>query len=153
MADTTTANRTLDWLPEIEGEALDQVRDGGVLHEINRLILHPIGLAMGIRYEEDRATALVLYDGRGDPEGLEFDPSTLDPSKAQAFARLMKAAVERRLRPLGFGIQPVESLPQVTLSIREPFEHAGLTPEQAEALETPRDAAREYVDAVEVEMT
>lgn len=121
---------TLEWKPIAN---LEELRGLGVLHEVNRILLHPIGLALGIKHEEGKDTQLILYDGRDDPEGIIFADNVLDGAKAMAFATLMKDGVERRMPSLGYGIQPVEAPIQVLLSLRELFEGHGPSAEDAEA--------------------
>ena len=50
--------------------------DTGLLGEINRLVLHPRGLALAINAEDDGTVTFYdeLYDCRRDPEGIMMGP-------------------------------------------------------------------------------
>jgi hypothetical protein len=88
---------------------LSQFRDGGYLAEVNRRVLHPLGLALAL--EEDAATGEVRFIGvldcRDDPEGIRFGSPSAYADKA-----LLIVAEERRRRTareaaLGYWIQPL----------------------------------------------
>ena len=59
-------------------EAAQLLIDSGLLGEINRAILHPRGLALGIQVDDnDRAVGFAgLLDYRDDAEGIYFDDET-----------------------------------------------------------------------------
>lgn len=87
----------------------DEFRDFGYLQEINRVFLHPLGLALAIRRgEEHRPAEFVgVVDARDDPEGFIFGDGNR-PEKAKA----LRVEAERdrrdeiRRAALGFVIQP-----------------------------------------------
>lgn len=65
--------------------------DTGYLHEVNRLVLHPCGLALELRYRTDSGDPtegmLHVWDYRDDPEGIVFGEGDLDPDKADRVAQ------------------------------------------------------------------
>lgn len=85
----------------------------GVLQELNRQFLHPIGLALAFETFPDGTIRIPgILDARSDPEGFEFDPEVLaGPEchrKAEAIAALrLRFAEARRARFGGSEIQPI----------------------------------------------
>ena len=96
-------------LPVIEMKKMmaEDFMDEGYLSEINRLFLHPLGLAMFVDPENN---VYGVFDSRDDPEGYIFAEEMMPRVKAHAEA----LEVERnkrfkvRLDELGYIIQPVE---------------------------------------------
>lgn len=90
-----------------EHMSLARFIDGGYLAEVNRRVLHPLGLALAIDPEwEGDEPVRILY--AGDDEGWVFDAS--DPeliAKVKNVARVEAAVFPDRLAALGFIIQPV----------------------------------------------
>jgi len=79
----------------------------GYLQEINRLFLHPLGMALEIQKAESGVWEFRgVWDCRDDPEGIAFDdePSAERAAMVEA-ERAEKAAA--RLASLGFDVQPV----------------------------------------------
>lgn len=79
----------------------------GYLQEVNRRFLHPLGLALEIRGEEDGAGWELggVWDYRDDPEGVVFS----DPPDTEKAARIDSEWRERtgpREKALGFMVQP-----------------------------------------------
>jgi hypothetical protein len=90
--------------------SIREFRDLGYLKELNRNFLHPLGLALAIREENDGEFSLdSIVDYRDDPEGMCYEESTLlaDPGKARYVAEQVKARYKARVERLGFWIQPV----------------------------------------------
>jgi hypothetical protein len=86
--------------------------DSGLLFEVNRRVLHPLGLALAV--DEERALAaksehggITIWDNRDDPEGVYFAPETLDEGEVK-LAKTVSAAkprLEERRKALGYVIQ------------------------------------------------
>jgi hypothetical protein len=86
-----------------------EFRDLGFVHEINRRLLHPAGLAMFTEFDDDgNAIRLGVFDYRDDPEGVNFGPDTLHPEKAASVDALIAAKAETRKAALGYVVQPVD---------------------------------------------
>lgn len=82
--------------------------DSGYLHEINRRVLHPLGLALEVVEEADGSCSFSgVQDFRDDPEGMVFAEDTLSPEKGAKVALEEAMRLETRHRALGFWIQPV----------------------------------------------
>jgi hypothetical protein len=86
----------------------------GALLEVNRVVLHPVGLALAI--EPDGT--LVVLDDRADPGGIWFERGIEDEAsgfplaadRAETFKALWDARRPARVEALGFMIQPREAL-------------------------------------------
>lgn len=87
---------------------IQEFTDFGYLHEVNRRLLHPLGLALEVVVEDDGTHRLGgVWDYRDDPEGITFAPDTLDPAKvARVQAEIEKRWVER-VNIAGYWEQPV----------------------------------------------
>lgn len=82
--------------------------DLGLLHEVNRQVLHPLGLALEVVEEADGSCQISgVQDFRDDPEGMIFAPEVLSPEKASRVAEMVHSRKEARRRALGFWVQPV----------------------------------------------
>jgi len=48
--------------------------DTGLLFEINRRVLHPLGMALAVSIDDDPGEAIIagVWDCRDDPEGIRF---------------------------------------------------------------------------------
>ncbi|MCK9541093.1 MAG: hypothetical protein M0R03_03585 [Novosphingobium sp.] len=94
--------------------------DTGLLFEINRRILHPFGLAMEIKYDDQEgalsdADAIMtmsqeLWDYRDDPEGMIYGDESLK-NGGNKFKKFLdafgKEKLQQRMELLGFTIQPI----------------------------------------------
>jgi hypothetical protein len=83
--------------------------DSGLLFEINRRVLHPLGLALEVVVEDDGTAKLgQLWDCRTDPEGILYT----DEAFAEGYAKLLEylgttglANIKSRYEKLGFLVQ------------------------------------------------
>lgn len=86
--------------------------DSGLLFEINRTILHPLGLALEVVLEEDGTMKVGdLWDYRNDPEGMLYDAESFRDgmAKLETFMKEFGTAkLEQRKRELGFVVQERE---------------------------------------------
>jgi hypothetical protein len=65
----------------------------GFLQEVNRLWLHPIGLALGVQTDElTGISSLFVWDCRDDPEGIYFSDTLIDTDEARAKAKHVEDA-------------------------------------------------------------
>ncbi|MCP4161214.1 MAG: hypothetical protein GY760_14160 [Deltaproteobacteria bacterium] len=91
---------------------IKEFREKGYLQELNRLFLHPLGLALEIIIEKDGEEKLGgIWDYREDPEGIRFgDDITTDPDAIEKakFVRSEKSKKTiSRVNALGYAIQPI----------------------------------------------
>jgi hypothetical protein len=94
-------------------EAADFLHRTGLLFEINRAVLHPLGLALGLWQNDDGAFAgfAGLVDHRDDPEGMAYSDETLRSGLERLRAFGVTAIREERARRLGFIVQPLPEEP------------------------------------------
>lgn len=113
---TTTAGRTQ--VPEIKYMDLQEFIDEGYLHEVNRLVLHPLGLALQLT---TGSSHVAVWDCRDDPEGVLFDESTLSAEKALNVVKQMFAKRGPRIKATGgFVIQPIPGEKVLTTNYTDP---------------------------------
>jgi hypothetical protein len=83
----------------------------GYLQELNRQFLHPIGLALSVKVDDETGEETLDYivDSRDDPEGIIFDDSMIDEEfrqRAIAIRFIQSNFAKRRKEALGYVIQP-----------------------------------------------
>lgn len=88
-------------------------RDDGYLQELNRLFLHPRGLALEVVVDDETNIMTLggVWDYRNDPEGMEYGENLTCTAEFKAKVRMQQRIVKER-RPvreaqLGYWIQPV----------------------------------------------
>ena len=95
---------------------LAEFRDLGLLQEVNRRILHPLGLALYVEFDDDgEATGMGVFDDRDDPEGWYFYARNDDDrddylAKAASVADMAHTRVAARRAALGYWVQPLTDL-------------------------------------------
>lgn len=83
-----------------------EFRAFGYLQELNRLFLHPLGLALEVAVADDGTESLGrIWDCRDDPEGIRFEPSVIDPAKVARVDAALTIRVQPRIAALGYLIQ------------------------------------------------
>jgi hypothetical protein len=75
----------------------EEIRGLGLLQEMNRQILHPLGLAMEIDLDSG---SMRMQDLRDDPVGVIFDELDLD--KRVAFRQFVRSRSVARIAELGY---------------------------------------------------
>lgn len=87
----------------------NEFRKLGLLHEVNRRILHPLGLALEVLVEDNNSKTTTfgkVHDYRDDPEGMRFqelDQDSIDKVKAMEDAKR-----PTREKALGYWVQGEE---------------------------------------------
>lgn len=90
-------------------------RDDGILQEVNRLFLHPLGYALAMYQAEgapDDSPWFLMLNVTDDPEGWRFDWFGHEAdaiAKADNVHALTVDAIWRRIDSLGYGTQPLPS--------------------------------------------
>ena len=92
---------------------IKEFRELGYLQELNRLFLHPLGLALEVVEEDDGTECLGgIWDYRTDPEGIIFnddwDAEEVN-RKASYVAQQLSKKIDSRRKVLGYVIQPLPS--------------------------------------------
>jgi hypothetical protein len=105
--------------------------DTGLLFEINRRILHPMGLALAIQFPDEgeldptlETATVSILDARDDPEGYVFEDDTMAEGQAKLEKFVAENALQQKLMirraQLGFITQtiPPEAEPEPPFSIK-----------------------------------
>lgn len=97
-------------MSEVKYMDIKEFREKGFLQEANRLLFHPLGLALEIVRDDDGNEHLGgIWDYRDDPEGMLFGDLTKDSNKEKA-DHIMKLAQEKgeyRVQQFGWNVQPI----------------------------------------------
>lgn len=100
---------------------LSEFVSSGVLFSINRLLLHPLGLALEVEVDANGNYAWGgIQDWRDDPEGIVFTDITEDSvAKAERFEAMSKR--DARQKAFGWNVQPLPGLSagQIESAMRE----------------------------------
>lgn len=85
----------------------------GVLAEINRRMLHPLGMALEVNQDEDTGEVILrVWDDRGDPEGTIYGSPGYGPelvtARHEAFEQLWAERAPAREARYGWMVQPVD---------------------------------------------
>ena len=87
---------------------LDYLLDSGLLYKINQLFLHPFGMAMTVKVDEQGSKRMDFKDCRESPETLLLDAGTMERGEAK-YADFRDEfggrQITRRQRKLGWATQ------------------------------------------------
>ncbi|MCK9416500.1 nucleoside 2-deoxyribosyltransferase domain-containing protein [Candidatus Dojkabacteria bacterium] len=93
---------------------INEFRTKGYLQELNRQFLHPLGLALEVKIENDKETLGGIWDYRNDAEGIYYDIKNSDEQRKSKFKQNEKFIKEEfkkrkkiRQNKLGFDIEPI----------------------------------------------
>lgn len=88
-----------------------EFRAAGYLQEINRRLLHPLGLALEVTINDETGEEHIsgVWDCRDDPEGICFGDGMIDPVRGRALARDFVDRCAARRDALGYVVQPLSS--------------------------------------------
>jgi len=93
-------------MPEIPRMTVAEFRRLGLLQELNRLFLHPRGLALEVVLEDGGTERFGgVWDYRDDPEGMAFAPGVIDPEKSHRVRAMLDERSAARQEALGFVVQ------------------------------------------------
>ena len=112
LAEIIVATETKPKSKDVKRLSVKEFREQGYLQEMNRMFLHPLGLAMEIVVEDDGTEKLGgVWDYRDDPEGMIFADETINTDKARRKeATVMEewdAKEKVRMEKFNYMIQPV----------------------------------------------
>jgi len=99
--------------PDWDGRPLDPqwLVDSGLLFELNRQMLNPVGVSLGVSRGEGGRLVLTLIDNRPSPESAVYPAVALEAGRrkyvrfSDTYARKQMA---RRRRAMGQAVQHVE---------------------------------------------
>jgi hypothetical protein len=84
-----------------------EFRETGYLQEVNRRLLHPLGLALEVTLDDGGNEQISgVWDYRDDPEGLRF--AEVDAEKVGRIEHLWAERFEPRRERLGYIVQPYD---------------------------------------------
>ena len=94
---------------------IKEFRQQGYLQELNRQFLHPLGLALEVKIDENGNETLGgIWDYRDDPEGIAYDLKNSIKERIETFRRKFnniekqkKEKGEYRKKSLGFIVEPI----------------------------------------------
>lgn len=85
---------------------IKEFRESGLLAELNRTFLHPLGLALEVYVEDDGTEKLGgIWDYRDDPEGMLYSKNHFPTEKIKKAQEFIKQKHEQRMKVLGFVFQ------------------------------------------------
>lgn len=88
--------------------AIKEFRERGLLQELNRQFLHPLGLALEVWLLPNGEEMFgQVWDSRDDPEGIVFGPDTMEVAKAKLILEEQIRRSAHRENALGYNIQPL----------------------------------------------
>lgn len=94
-------------MSKIKRISIKEFREFGFLQELNRLFLHPLGMALEVKINDDGTEALGgIWDYREDAEGMTF--AEIEPEMKEKMKRVKdftKKKHKQRIKTLGFLIQ------------------------------------------------
>lgn len=90
--------------------SIAEFRERGYLQEVNRRLLHPLGLALEVTMDEAGTEHLSgVWDYRTDPEGITFGGEDPDRRrKEQTIQHEWDLRAQVRQDRLGYVIQPID---------------------------------------------
>ncbi|MEJ2539246.1 MAG: hypothetical protein P8188_04645 [Gemmatimonadota bacterium] len=101
--------------PKIENP-VEFLKDHGILFEINRQVLHPLGLELHFHLDDDgRITGIDLEDNRGIPQPICFTPEAFHEGRSKYEEYLTshgRRNIQKR-RQIGMVIQTGPNVPRV----------------------------------------
>lgn len=85
--------------------------DSGLLFELNRQYLHPLGIALAVRLAPDGTKSWAFKDARTSPGDLKFSPDQLENGRRK-FVRFLRShgskVMRKREGAIGQSVQHVE---------------------------------------------
>jgi hypothetical protein len=90
-------------MSEIKRIEIKEFREMGLLAEINRSFLHPLGLALEIIVDDDGTEKIGgIWDYRDDTEGMLYSKKYFPKEKIKKAQAFIKEKHEQRMKTLGF---------------------------------------------------
>jgi hypothetical protein len=97
-------------MDEIKRIEIKEFREMGLLAELNRSFLHPLGLALEIVVDDDGTEKLGgIWDYRDDLEGMLYSKEHFPKEKIKVAQKFIKEKHDQRKKNLGFIYQDVDN--------------------------------------------
>ena len=83
---------------------IKEFREMGLLAELSRVFLHPLGLALEIIIDDETGKEKLggIWDYRDDPEGMLYGKEYFPTEKIKKAQEFIKQKHEQRMKTLGF---------------------------------------------------
>lgn len=98
---------------EIKRIDIKEFRESGLLAELNRTFLHPLGLALEVVIDDETSKEKLggIWDYRDDPEGILYGEETLPilRDRCKNAQKIIKEKHEQRMKILGYVFQDVDN--------------------------------------------
>lgn len=97
-------------MSDIKRMDIKEFREMGLLAELNREFLHPLGLALEVAIEDDGTERLGgIWDCRDDPEGVLYSKDHFPTEKCKNAQKFIKEKHDQRYEVLGFIHQSIDN--------------------------------------------
>lgn len=97
-------------MSDIKRMDIKEFREMGLLAELNREFLHPLGLALEVAIEDDGTERLGgIWDCRDDPEGILYSRDHFPTEKCKNAQKFIKEKHSQRYEVLGFINQSIDN--------------------------------------------
>lgn len=94
---------------EVKRMTVKEFRELGYIQELNRLFLHPLGLALEVVVDGNGNEHFgEVWDYRDDPEGMHYAEGVINPEKAMRIYHEGANLGVTRLKQLGYVVQPIQ---------------------------------------------
>jgi len=96
-----------------------EFRELGLLQEVNRLLLHPMGLALEVVIDDEgNETFGQVWDCRDHEKGITFAQDSISADKVKTVTKLFEDKMFHREMKLGWHVQPSDSYPQIKTTVQ-----------------------------------
>lgn len=90
-------------MSEIKRIDIKEFREMGLVAELNRAFLHPLGLAIEVVIDDDGSEKLGgIWDFRDDPEGMLYSSEHFPTEKIKHAQKFIKQKHDQRMNVLGY---------------------------------------------------
>ena len=102
---------------EVKRIEIKEFREKGYLQELNRRFLHPLGLALEVKVDDETGVETLsgVWDCRDEDEGIFYAIKDSDEERQKKFLQKKQFIDEqmtkfeaKRMKALGFSVEPVE---------------------------------------------
>lgn len=97
-------------MSEIKRMDIKEFRETGLLAELNRAFLHPLGLALEVVIDDDGTEKLGgIWDCRDDSEGVLYSKDHFPTEKCKNAQKIIESKHKQRFETLGFVHQDIDN--------------------------------------------
>lgn len=86
-----------------------ELLDKGIIQEVNRLFLHPRGMALAVSSDDEtNESKLIMLDDRDDDTGFYYPDGVITQEKKKHCLKLHESKVVHRVNNLGYVVQAMD---------------------------------------------